>query len=56
MNIQTITKFLGFMAVLSLMFMPSVANAWADPEIRDFTIECDEDKNVHVDLYSVTYY
>ena len=56
MNIQTITKFLGFMAVLSLMFMPSVANAWVDPEIRDFTIECDEDKNVHVDLISVTYY
>ena len=56
MNIQTITKFLGFMAVLSLMFMPSVANAWVDPEIQDFTIECDEDKNVHVYLYSVTYY
>jgi len=36
--------------------MPSVANAWADPEIQDFTIECDEDKNVHVYLYSVTYY
>ncbi|MEX2515075.1 MAG: PKD domain-containing protein [Candidatus Paceibacterota bacterium] len=56
MNMQAITKILRFMAVLSLMFTPSVASAWVDPEIRDFTIDCEVDDNVQANLYSVTYY